>query len=120
MKAVGIDMMTRAIIKEYHTWQQGLRYRRATMTKKNVDVEFDSDVGYPYHLQPDIIKMALFIHNATSEQDKIERVEYGTNKFDYKFMAHVMALLMLPYLMEQGMKSDDYKDFMERKHKKFN
>ena len=68
------------------------------MTKKNVDVEFDRDVGYPYHLQPDIIKMALFIHNATSEQEKIERVEFGTNKFDYKFMAHVMALLMLPYL----------------------
>ena len=58
------------------------------MTKKNnVDVEFDSDVGYPYHLQPDIIKMALFIHNATSEQEKIERVEFGVNKFDYKFMA---------------------------------
>jgi len=90
------------------------------MTKKNVDVEFDSDVGYPYHLQPDIIKMALFIHNAESEQDKIERVEYGTNKFDYKFMAHVMALLMLPWLMEQGIKSNDYKDFMERKQKKFN
>ena len=90
------------------------------MTKKNVDVEFDSDVGYPYHLQPDIIKMALFIHNATSEQEKIERVEFGTNKFDYKFMAHVMALLMLPWLMEQGIKSNDYKDFMERKQKKFN
>ena len=41
-------------------------------------------------------------------------------KFDYKFMAHVMAMLMLPYLMEQGMKSDDYKNFMEQKHKKFN
>jgi len=90
------------------------------MTKKNVDVEFDSDVGYPYHLQPDIIKMALFIHNATSEQEKIDRVEFGVNKFDYKFMAHVMAMLMLPYLMEQGMKSDDYKDYMERKKKKFN
>ena len=64
------------------------------MTKKNVDVEFDSDVGYPYHLQPDIIKMALFIHNATSEQEKIERVEFGVNKFDYKFMAHVMACLL--------------------------
>ena len=89
------------------------------MTKKP-EVDYDSDVGYPYHLQPDIIKMALFIHNATSEQEKIERVEFGVNKFDYKFMAHVMALLMLPYLMEQGMKSDDYKDFMERKHKKFN
>jgi hypothetical protein len=91
------------------------------MTKKNkVDVEFDSDVGYPYHLQPDIIKMALFIHNAKDDTEKMERVEFGINKFDYKFMAHVMAMLMLPYLMEQGMKSNEYKDFMERKHKKFN
>ena len=91
------------------------------MTKKNnVDVDYDNDVGYPYHLQPNIIKMALFIHNAESEQDKIERVEYGTNKFDYKFMAHVMALLMLPWLMEQGIKSNDYKDYMEQKKKKFN
>ena len=45
------------------------------MTKKNnVDVEFDSDVGYPYHLQPDIIKMALFIHNATSEQERLNEL----------------------------------------------
>ncbi len=90
------------------------------MTKKNVDVEFDSDVGYPYHLQPDIIKMALFIHNAKDDQEKMERVEFGINKFDYKFMAHVMAMLMLPYLMEQGMKSNDYQDYMEKKKKKFN
>ena len=38
------------------------------MTKKNVDVEFDIDVGYPYHLQTDIIKMALFFLNAEYEQ----------------------------------------------------
>ena len=44
------------------------------MTRNKTDVEFDSDVGYPYHLQPDIIKMALFIHNATSEQEKIEQM----------------------------------------------
>ncbi len=90
------------------------------MTKKNVDVEFDSDVGYPYHLQPDIIKMALFIHNAKDDEEKMQRVEFGISKFDYKFMAHVMAMLMLPYLMEQGMKSNEYKDFMERKKQKFN
>ena len=120
MKAVGIDMMTRAIIKEYHTWQQGLQYRRATMTKKNVDVEFDSDVGYPYHLQPDIIKMALFIHNAEDEQEKINRVEFGVNKFDYKFMAHVMALLMLPYLMNENMDSAKFKQWQEDRMKKFN
>ena len=90
------------------------------MTKKNVDVEFDSDVGYPYHLQPDIIKMALFIHNAEDEQEKINRVEFGVNKFDYKFMAHVMAMLMLPYLMETNMNSQDFKDWKDRVMKKYN
>ena len=70
-KSQDIDLMIVASIEKYHIKQQGLHYRRATMSKKNnVDVEFDSDVGYPYHLQPDIIKMALFIHNATSEQKK--------------------------------------------------
>ena len=91
------------------------------MTKKNnVDVEFDNDVGYPYHLQPDIIKMALFIHNAEDEQEKINRVEFGVNKFDYKFMAHVMALLMLPYLMNENMDSTKFKQWQEDRAKKFN
>ncbi len=107
-------------MKEYHTPQQEPHYRRMIMTKKNVDVEFDSDVGYPYHLQPDIIKMALFIHNATSEQEKIERVEFGVNKFNYKFMAHVMAMLMLPYLMDKNMDSKEFKDWQHMKEKKMN
>ena len=88
--------------------------------KNNVDVEFDSDIGYPYHLQPDIIKMALFIHNADSEQEKINRVEFGVNKFDYKFMAHVMAMLMLPYLMDKNMDSQDFKKWQKDKMKKYN
>ena len=89
------------------------------MTKKT-DVEFDSDVDYPYHLQPDIIKMALFIHNAEDEQEKINRVEFGVNKFDYKFMAHVMAMLMLPYLMDKNMDSQEFKDWKDRVMKKYN
>ena len=102
------------------TLQHELQQQEKDMTRNKTDVEFDSDVGYPYHLQPDIIKMALFIHNAKDDTEKMERVEFGLSKFDYKFMAHVMAMLMLPYLMEQGMKSDDYKDFMEQKKKRFN
>jgi len=93
------------------------------MTKKinmETEVEYDSDIKFPYHLNPNIIKMALYIHNAESEQETIQRTDFGLKKFGDKFMAHCMAMLMLPYLMEQGMKSDDYKDFMERKHKKFN
>ena len=107
-------------MKGNHTWQQEPQYRRATMTKKNVDVEFDSDVGYPYHLQPDIIKMALFIHNAKDEQEKIDRVEFGVNKFDHKFMAHVMAMLMLPWLMETNMNSKEFKDWVSMRERKMN
>ena len=91
------------------------------MTKKNnVDVDYDNDVSYPYHLQPDIIKMALFIHNAKDDTEKMERVEFGLSKFDYKFMAHVMAMLMLPYLMEQNMKSPEFEDWRKDREKKFN
>ena len=100
-------------MKGNHTWQQEPQYRRATMTKKP-EVDYDSDVGYPYHLQPDIIKMALFIHNAEDEQEKINRVEFGVNKFDYKFMAHVMAMLMLPWLMETNMNSNEFKDWVSK------
>ena len=107
--------MITTVMKGNHTWQQELQYRRATMTKKNnVDVEFDNDVNYPYHLQPDIIKMALFIHNAEDEQEKINRVEFGVSKFDYKFMAHVMAMLMLPWLMETNMNSNEFKDWVSK------
>ena len=106
-------------MKEYHTQQQEPQYRRATMTKKP-EVDYDSDVGYPYHLQPDIIKMALFIHNAEDEQEKINRVEFGVNKFDYKFMAHVMAMLMLPWLMETNMNSNEFKDWVSMREKKMN
>ena len=103
-----------------HTQQQELQYRRTLMTKKNVDVEFDSDVGYPYHLQPDIIKMALFIHNAEDEEEKINRVEFGVNKFDYTFMAHVLAMLMLPYLMETNMNLTEFKYWVSLADTKFN
>ena len=102
------------------TLQHELQQQEKDMTKKNVDVEFDSDVGYPYHLQPDIIKMALFIHNAKDDTEKMERVEFGLSKFDYKFMAHVMAMLMLPYLMDKNMNSKEFKDWIDMRAKKMN
>ena len=118
MKVVGIIGIV-VHQNEYHTWQQEPQQRRATMTKKP-EVDYDSDVGYPYHLQPDIIKMALFIHNAEDEQEKINRVEFGVNKFDYKFMAHVMAMLMLPYLMDKNMDSNEFKDWVSMRERKMN
>ena len=107
-------------MKEYLISQQEKQLREEITMNKKTDVEFDSDVDYPYHLQPDIIKMALFIHNEEDEQEKINRVEFGCSKFDYKFMAHVMAMLMLPYLMEQNMKSPEFEDWRKDREKKFN
>ena len=89
------------------------------MTKKP-EVDYDNDVSYPYHLQPDIIKMALFIHNAKDDTEKMERVEFGLSKFDYKFMAHVMAMLMLPYLMDKNMDSKEFKDWQHMRKRKMN
>ena len=54
------------------------------------------------------------------EQEKINRVEFGVNKFDYKFMAHVMAMLMLPYLMDKNMNSNEFKDWVSMREKKMN
>ena len=54
------------------------------------------------------------------QKEKINRVEFGVNKFDYKFMAHVMAMLMLPWLMDKNMESKDFKQWQEDRVKKFN
>ena len=48
------------------------------------------------------------------QKEKINRVEFGVSKFDYKFMAHVMAMLMLPWLMETNMNSNEFKDWVSK------
>jgi hypothetical protein len=64
--------------------------------------------------------MAFFIHNAKDDTEKMERVEFGLSKFDYKFMAHVMAMLILPYLMDKNMDSNEFKDWVSMREKKMN
>ena len=60
------------------------------------------------HLQPKLIAGALFIHNGKDIQEKIDRTHQVQRVVGDKLATYVMALLVLPQLMETIMKSDDY------------
>jgi hypothetical protein len=60
------------------------------------------------HLQPKLIAGALFIHNGKDIQEKIDRTHQVQRVVGDKLATYVMALLVLPQLMEQVMKSDEY------------
>ena len=59
-------------------------------------------------MQPKLIAGAIYIHNGKDIQEKIERTEVVQKTVGDKLATYVMALLVLPQLMEQVMKSDDF------------
>ena len=60
------------------------------------------------HLQPKLIAGAIYIHNGKNIQEKIDRTHQVQRVVGDKLANFVMALLVLPQLMEQVMKSDDF------------
>ena len=69
----------------------------------------------PEHLAPEILMGVLYIHNGKDTQDKLKRSEHVYKKLGEKKASFVMALLILPQLMEDTMESDKYKDFIEER-----
>ena len=65
------------------------------------------------HLQPKLIAGALYIHNGKDIQEKIDRTHLVQKEVGDKLATYVMALLVLPQLMETVMKSDDYTEWTE-------
>ena len=65
----------------------------------------------PEHLQPKLIAGAIYIHNGKDIQEKIERTHSVQKIVGDKLATYVMALLVLPQLMETAMKSDDYTEW---------
>ena len=57
------------------------------------------DIRVPEHLDLDIIKGALYIHNADEKTTADDRIRFLAKKLGDHKMTYVMALLMLPYLM---------------------
>ena len=60
------------------------------------------------HLPPKLIAGALFIHNGKDVQEKLDRTHQVQRVVGDKLATYVMALLVMPQLMETVMKSDDY------------
>ena len=83
--------------------------------------EIESDeLKVPAHLDLDIIKGALYIHNADEKTTADDRIRFLAKKLGDHKMSYVMALLMLPYLMEVVEKSEEYQKYFEERKKRLN
>ena len=80
----------------------------------------EQDINFPKHLTPEIIHTALFIHNAHDKIETMNRVKYCTKQIGEQAMSYAMALLVMPWLMEQGKDTQLYKDFITSRKKTIN
>ena len=78
------------------------------------------EVRVPEHLDLDIIKGALYIHNANDQSQANDRIHFLAKKLGDHKMTYVMAILMLPFLMEIVERSEEYKKYFEEKKKRLN
>jgi hypothetical protein len=78
------------------------------------------NINFPEHLTPEIVHTALYIHNADNKEDVIKRSEYMAKQLGNKAMTFVMALLVLPNLIDNTTQSQDYKDFQASRKKTIN
>ena len=78
------------------------------------------DINFPKHLTPKIVHSALFIHNAKDKAETITRVKFLTKELGEKMMTYVMAILILPILMDNMTKSVDYTNFIASRKKTIN
>ena len=78
------------------------------------------EIKVPTHLDLDIIKGALYIHNADEKTTAYDRIKFLAKKLGDHKMTYVMALLMLPYLMEVVERSEEYQKYFEERKKRLN
>jgi hypothetical protein len=88
------------------------------MTTTNL--EAFGDINFPEYLTPKVIHTALFIHNAKDKAETVTRVKFCTKDLGEKTMTYVMALLILPILMDNMTKSVDYTNFIASRKKTIN
>ena len=76
----------------------------------------DGQLNFPKHLTAKIIHSALFIYNANSNEETIKRIDYLTKQIGDKEMTYVMALLILPQLMDMTRDTKEYKTFLDERN----
>ena len=70
------------------------------------------DINFPKHLTPEIVHTALFIHNAPTKQDMLERIKHSAKLIGGEAMTYAMALLVLPEIIDKTTNTTEYKDFI--------
>ena len=76
----------------------------------------DGQLNFPKHLTAKIIHSALFIYNAKNEEETIKRIDYLAKQIGDKDMTYVMALLILPQLMDMTSDTKEYKTFLDERN----
>ena len=84
------------------------------------NLEAFGDINFPKHLTPKIVHSALFIHNAKDKAETITRVKFLTKELGEKMITYVMAIFILPILMDNMTKSVDYTNFIASRKKTIN
>ena len=82
------------------------------MNKIDVKIDACEELNAPEHLSSDVLISALYVHDGKDTQDKSNRIEQITKKIGKKKATYVMALLCLPQLMDDVMKTNKYDDFI--------
>ena len=72
----------------------------------------------PEHLSSDVLVGALYVHNGKDNEDKLNRMEQLAKKIGGKKATYVMALLTLPQLIEDVMKTKKYTDFLTERNQR--
>jgi len=72
----------------------------------------------PEHLSSDVLVSALYVNNGKDTEDKSNRIEQIAKKIGKKKATYVMALLCLPQLIDDVMKTNKYTDFITERNQR--
>ena len=74
------------------------------------------EINFLKYLTPEIINIALFVHNAKDKEEMCARVEYCAQQIGDEAMSYAMSLLVLPYLIDKAQESKEYQDYLNEKN----
>ena len=88
------------------------------MNKIDTKIDACEELNVPEHLSSDVIVGALYVHDGKDTQDKSNRIEQITKKIGKKKATYVMALLCLPQLIDDVVKTNKYEDFITERNQR--
>jgi len=88
------------------------------MNKIDVKINACEELNAPEHLSSDVIVSALYVNNGKDKEDKSNRIEQMAKKIGKKKATYVMALLCLPQLIDDVMKTNKYTDFITERNQR--